>query len=182
MASVLEAVRRIGLFPRLPFLTDAEMADLFGPEVEEALRRLDGVNTSGGICRECAGLCCSQMRCEIYAAEFGRCPIRQFRPVLCRFNYCHRYGKEHEDAAKTLIQVAVDTVAALPAGTAAAAAFNLNALLYGECQGAGDVLPGAVTDLRAIMDEARAGRLGWTEAECRLSSYVRAYRGAPSCT
>lgn len=175
-SAVERAAKRVNTFTQLPFATDAEMADLFGPEVKQALRLLDQLNASQNTCRECAGLCCSQMRCELYAAEFGQCPVSQFRPVLCRFNFCYRFGKDNADLAKALIEVAVDTVAAVPADSPAAGGFALNALLYGECQGPGDILPPAVLRMRTMTDEARSGRLSWEEARRSLVAEVERYR------
>ena len=120
-------------FP-LPFLTTQEVERLFGEEVASTLRLLDSLNARKGVCSTCGGKCCHQLRCEVYAAEFGHCPIFSLRPVLCRFNFCHLFGKENSDMAKKLISVAANTLSTIEAGTPAAEALTMNVRLFRECR------------------------------------------------
>ena len=84
----LEGVDRL---PRLPFITDAEMDDLFGEEVVAALSTLHHYGQEEGVCLHCESRCCLACRCEVYSPEFGCCPVQELRPVLCRFPFCNRF-------------------------------------------------------------------------------------------
>lgn len=180
--SIAAAVSRaVGLLPhcrKLPFLTDAEMERLFGAEVAALMRRLDQHNQDSAVCSDCHGRCCREMHCEIYAKEFGRCPIHVYRPVLCRMNFCHLFGQENREAATALISVATDTIASLPEGTVPARAFTLNALLYGECRDSSDECPEPILQMRRAVAAARNGLLSWDEAEQSLNTLVICYRQA----
>jgi len=84
----LEQVNRLA---RLPFITDAEMDDLFGEEVAAALSTLHHYGQEEGVCLHCESRCCLACRCEVYAPELGCCPVQELRPVLCRFHFCDRF-------------------------------------------------------------------------------------------
>lgn len=89
ITSFLEYVEHLR---RLPLITDAEMHKLFGEEVTTAVAEIDRVNREEQICLQCQNRCCPVCGCELYAAEFGQCPIYEFRPVLCRLHFCHRFN------------------------------------------------------------------------------------------
>ena len=89
ITSFLEHVEQL---PRLPLITDSEMRKLFGEEVTTALAEIDRFNQEEQLCLRCQNRCCPVCGCELYAPEFGRCPIYDFRPVLCRLHFCHRFN------------------------------------------------------------------------------------------
>lgn len=86
--SFLEHVDRL---PRLPLVTDMEMDALFGEEVAAALAHLDRHNQAEQMCLQCESRCCQVCQCELYTPQFSRCPIQEFRPVLCRLHFCNRF-------------------------------------------------------------------------------------------
>ncbi|MDO8673757.1 MAG: hypothetical protein Q7O66_20285, partial [Dehalococcoidia bacterium] len=174
--AVRQATGELSRFSQLPFVTDAEMIAILGTEVALAIARLDEQNVAQGTCSVCRGLCCNQMRCEIFAPEFGQCPIFTVRPILCRFNFCYRFGKANAGVAKELTAIAADVVVLVSAGSQEAASFDLNVSLYGECRLADEALSENLLPLTRVMALARKGDISWTEAENLLHAEVTAYR------
>lgn len=95
---------------RLPLIADEEMRRLFGSEVWQTLARLDRFGDAGALCRECGARCCLVARCELYAPEFGHCPIHRLRPVVCRLHYCHRFQAADPSAQVALSDVFFDSL------------------------------------------------------------------------
>ena len=77
---------------RLPLITDAEIAILFGNAVISILEKLDRYNLSEKLCACCARRCCLLVDCELYSPEIKTCPVKSFRPLLCRMHYCHQFA------------------------------------------------------------------------------------------
>jgi len=90
IASFLKHVEQLS---RLPLITDAEMYQLYGEEVAAAVAEMDRVNQREQICLRCPSRCCPVCGCELYAPQFRQCPIYDFRPVLCRLHFCHRFNE-----------------------------------------------------------------------------------------
>ena len=109
IATFLERAERLA---RLPFISDAEMDGLFGAEVSAEMARLDALGNREGLCRDCASRCCPACRCELYAPEFGRCPVHELRPVVCRLHYCHRFHIPDARAVVALGDIFFDSLAA----------------------------------------------------------------------
>jgi hypothetical protein len=105
-------LERVELVTRLPFMDDGEMEGLFGAEVSATLLRLDGLGAAEGLCRDCASRCCLACRCELYTPEFGRCPIHELRPVVCRLHYCHRFHIPDASAVVALGDIFFDGLVA----------------------------------------------------------------------
>ena len=92
MARAVETfLEQVDRLTRLPLILDAEMGTLFGREVVSAVEVLDRYNREQGLCMRCESRCCQTCRCELYAPQFSGCPIREFRPVLCRLHFCNRF-------------------------------------------------------------------------------------------
>jgi len=89
VACFLEHVEQLS---RLPLITDSEMDELYGQEVAAAVAEMDRVNREEQVCLQCQSRCCPVCGCELYAPQFGQCPIYDFRPVLCRLHFCHRFN------------------------------------------------------------------------------------------
>jgi hypothetical protein len=89
VAHFMEHVEQLS---RLPLITDSEMYELYGEEVAEAVAEMDQVNREEQICLDCQSRCCLGCSCELYAPQFGQCPIYDLRPVLCRLHFCHRFN------------------------------------------------------------------------------------------
>lgn len=88
VARFMEHVEQLS---RLPLITDSEMYELYGEEVAKAVAEMDRANREEQICLNCQNRCCLGCGCELYAPQFGQCPINDFRPVLCRLHFCHRF-------------------------------------------------------------------------------------------
>ena len=85
-------LERVQRFPQLPLITDSKMDWLFGGKAVQALADMDRYNREEQLCLHCNSRCCRAVRCEFYAPEFGQCPIYDFRPVVCRLYFCHRFN------------------------------------------------------------------------------------------
>ncbi len=87
---------------RLPLITDQEMKDLYGGEVESAIRELDRINREKHICMNCDENCCQRYGCEFFAPQLGWCPVFDMRPVICRIHFCQRF---HSAACTTILEL-----------------------------------------------------------------------------
>jgi len=76
---------------RPPLISDEEMKKLFGDEIEQSLKELDGLNREKQICLRCEKNCCQQYNCEFYAPQLKWCPIFDLRPALCRLHFCEKF-------------------------------------------------------------------------------------------
>jgi hypothetical protein len=97
---------------RLPLVTNAEMAGLFGEEVASALEELELYDSQEKICLNCISRCCLLVDCELYSPEFGLCPVQSFRPVLCRMHYCHKFTQEHNFLVKEIGDIFLESLLA----------------------------------------------------------------------
>ncbi|MCD6567312.1 MAG: hypothetical protein J7K94_01035 [Dehalococcoidia bacterium] len=68
------------------FLTDADFAELFGPEIARITRALGKVAEEK--CPACGGKCCVDIGCGLYSEKFSCCPIYEIRPRECRYHFC----------------------------------------------------------------------------------------------
>jgi len=105
-------VQRVEQLSRLPFITDEEMEELFGEEVIAAISRLDRLNREKQLCTACQKHCCELARCELYALSFGRCPVHDLRPVLCRLHFCFRFQGEGNPLVDELSDIFFECVLA----------------------------------------------------------------------
>jgi hypothetical protein len=83
-------------FSQILFVSERMVRNLFGEEVVSSLSKLEQFSKEHKICADCGGRCCEEIGCEFFAKEFGGCPIREFRPLMCRFHFCHRFGEENK--------------------------------------------------------------------------------------
>lgn len=174
--AILNLTTNIGRFPQLPFISDLEVTGLLGAEVSCGLELLDEINREKGVCSACGGRCCQQLACELFAPEFGRCPIHEYRPLLCRFHYCERFGTEHEALIRELIDIFTSAVSRLEAECRAIPAMELNILLYGACRRSDEPCPWPIEEMRQIVESARRGETTWPAARRMLGEAVRSYR------
>jgi hypothetical protein len=93
---------------RLPLITDAEMDALFGEEMKAAVDKLACLEQEKHLCRDCQKRCCPAVKCELYAPQFPRCPIHEFRPPICRLHYCHRFFEDDDTLLKEMSDVFFD--------------------------------------------------------------------------
>jgi hypothetical protein len=95
---------------RLPFISDSEMGQLFGEEVNLGLAELNCLNHQKQFCRDCKERCCRLVDCELYQDTLTRCPIHSFRPVLCRIHYCHKFALEQPFLVKELGDIFLESL------------------------------------------------------------------------
>ena len=105
-------MKHIGQLSRLPLITDSEMDTLYGGEVTAAVAKMDYVNRYEQICLNCPSRCCPICGCELYAPQFGQCPIYDFRPVLCRLHFCHRFNTAGRSIVMELGDIFFDSLSA----------------------------------------------------------------------
>lgn len=174
--------RSVERLPHLPFVTDTELEDNLDLQIVQALRLLDGINRAQSICSQCGGQCCRDMGCELFTAELGCCPIADYRPLLCRFHYCEKFGPEHETLIKWLRDLFAAAASHGEAGSRAVGALELNLLLLRTCRGADDPCPQLLENMCHITAAARSGEIGWQQAREQLNQQVEAYRGNSGTT
>ena len=110
--AVASFMEHVGQLSRLPLITDSEMDDLYGEEVTAAVAEMDRVNREEQICLQCQNRCCPACGCELYAPQFGQCPIHSFRPVLCRLHFCHRFNTAGRSIVIELGDIFFDSLSA----------------------------------------------------------------------
>ena len=174
--AALSLWRSLEGLPHLPFVTDEELELGLPPDVIRALDFLDCINKAQSICSRCGGKCCHEMGCELYAPEMGGCPIACYRPVLCRFHYCERFGHEHEGLVKGLRDLLLSAASHPEETSREASALELNVLLYRASRKPEDPCPQLVEDMHRIMDAARRGEMGWQQAKEKLTRGVETHR------
>jgi len=109
VASFMEHVEQLS---RLPLITDSEMDELYGKEVAAAVAEMDSVNREEQICMQCQSRCCPVCGCELYALQFGQCPVYNLRPVLCRLHFCHRFNTAGRSVVVELGDIFFDSLSA----------------------------------------------------------------------
>ena len=162
--------------PRFPFVSDEEADRVLPAKITSALRTLDSLNSSSGLCHQCGGKCCEQIKCVLYAPEFAGCPIFDCRPFVCRFSFCFRFGSRNKELVAALAGFALGIEAACNTRNPQSCAIDLNMMMYGECRQENDVLPPLVLDMRRTMRDARSSRISWQRARERLMAITAGYR------
>ena len=84
-------LKRVEELSQLPLINDLEMNDLFGEEVASVLAEMERNNREEQVCSNCENKCCHAISCEFYASQFSQCPIYDFRPLVCRLHFCHKF-------------------------------------------------------------------------------------------
>ena len=136
----------------LPLITNSDMGKLFGVEVTTAVAELDRFNREEQICLRCQNRCCPACGCELYAPEFSQCPIYDFRPVLCRLHFCHRFNSAGRSVVVELSDIFFDSLlAAEQAGSDRVRLFESPPLAK--------AAPGLITATAPWVDAVRKGSL-----------------------
>ena len=162
--------------PYLPFITDGELAERLEPEVIQALNLLERLNRAQGICSRCGGKCCAEMGCELFSPDLEGCPIADYRPLLCRFHYCEKFGPEHEGLITGLRDFFASAAADEEAESRVVLGLELNMLLYRACRKPDDPCPQLVENMRQIAAAAQRGEMSWEEAKEGFRREVETYR------
>lgn len=92
----------------LPFITDQEIAGLFGEEIASALLELESFNRQENFCRNCLKRCCRLVKCEFYSPDLSRCPVQSYRPPLCRMHFCDRFVMQYPQLVRDLGDIFLD--------------------------------------------------------------------------
>jgi hypothetical protein len=108
--SIQTFLERVEQLTRLPLITDAEMDTLYGEEIAVALDSLARLNEKEQFCQNCQTRCCPAVKCELYAPQFNRCPIYEFRPPICRLHYCHRFFANDDSLLKEMGDIFFDSL------------------------------------------------------------------------
>ena len=90
---------------QIVFITDKDIKELFGEEVTEAITRLQLLNRDKHLCSDCDGYCCSDIDCELYDVRYDLCPIYDFRPMVCRLQFCNRFYMQEVELINGLREV-----------------------------------------------------------------------------
>lgn len=90
-AAITSFMEHIESLSGLPFITDLEIKEIYGQEVASALEGLERISQEEQICQQCDINCCREHGCELYAPQFNRCPVHDFRPAICRFHFCQKF-------------------------------------------------------------------------------------------
>jgi hypothetical protein len=136
----------------LPFITDIEAKELFGPQVTASLVELENYNQQEQICSRCQGRCCLRVKCEVYDASFGGCAVESLRPVLCRLHFCDKFKNGCGPLAKILGDIYLESL------LAAAKIDSVFAGLF-DCPTFLPLAPHLVSRIMPLLDDARTGGL-----------------------
>ena len=136
----------------LPFIDDAELKNLYGPRVMAALDQLEVYNLKRQICNNCKKRCCLLVKCELYDADLGHCPVQPFRPALCRLHFCKEYEAENGQLVKELGDIYLETILA-------AAKIDRHKSDYFDCPSFVLLVPDITHKIRAQIVSIKEGRV-----------------------
>jgi len=168
--------RSIEQLPHLPFVIDRELEEGLELQIVQALQLLDNLNLAQGICSQCGGKCCRDLGCDLFTPELGSCPIAEYRPLICRFHYCERFGSEQDVLIQWLRDLFTSATCHGEAGSRATTALELNMLMFRACKRSEDSCPQLVEKMGQIIAMARSEGISWQEAEEQLGREIEAYR------
>lgn len=158
---------------RLPLITDAEMAQLYGEEVVAVVAALGRTNTAMRLCDDCQSRCCHAIRCELYAEQFGQCPIHDLRPPICRLHFCHRFFPVDDTPLKDLSDVFFDSLLT-------AQKVSHNRLPLFDTPPLSRCCPDLVNAVSPLVSAVREGRVTAADALARIREQAQDYRAATS--
>lgn len=92
----------------LPLISDAEMAMLYGTQVQNIINEIQAYNGQEKICHNCVSRCCNMVKCEFYSSELSQCVLHQSRPVLCRVHFCHKFAEKYGIVVKEIGDIFLD--------------------------------------------------------------------------
>jgi hypothetical protein len=141
----------------LPFLSDREAADLYGPEVNAAVAEMEKYNLEQRVCEECRDRCCLLVKCELYDTRFTRCLVENYRPALCRLHYCDKYNGEYTSLARRLGDIFLEVLLA-------AQKIDRGRVDLFDCPAFKPLVPQLTARIGLILDDLRLGQVIETEA------------------
>ncbi len=160
---------RIGRFSQAALLTDYEVQDLFGRQEIEVMAAFDSYGREKGLCASCGGECCRNIGCEVYSPLFQECPIKDTRPLLCRFHFCHRFDEMDKNLVIALRDVfmACYTADQISRGTIA------RSMSVPPLESGCSIL---VANVEPIMESVRSGALDPREGARQVRAEAERYR------
>ena len=152
-------------------VTSDEMKDLFGEDVVASIAELDAFGREAGVCASCGGSCCADIGCELYVPEFGQCPIYEYRPLLCRFHFCHRFDAHGRDLVIRLRDFFLRCYTAISCGgSTMAESWNIPPLK--------EVCPDFVSASAVWVEAVRGGRISPEQGLGLIRQEAERYRQA----
>lgn len=162
-------LRRVDRFSQVALITSEEVQHLFGEEVTRALLQLEHFLTENRICSDCGGVCCRDIGCELYASQFVRCPIHEYRPIACRLHFCSRLDDPYRSIIIELRDVFVGCYRAVDFWTSP----NLKSL---DSPPFAEACPQFVASVSPWVSAVREGRLAPDRAGQMLCREAESYR------
>jgi len=154
---------------RLPLITDTEMDTLYGKEMMEVLQGLARLNEKEQLCQNCQNRCCPAVRCELYAPQFKRCPIYEFRPPICRLHYCHRFFTDGDSLLKDMSDIFFDSLLT-------ADRLGSNKVRFFDTPPLTNCCPDLITATSQLINSVREGNLDPEEATRLIRQIAEAFR------
>jgi hypothetical protein len=152
----------------LPFLTDAEMERLYGPEFAAALAELDLYNRQEKLCQKCTNRCCCLVKCEFYSPELSCCPVQSFRPALCRMHFCNQFAAAFGPLVKEIGDVFLESLLA-------AGKINGQKADLFDSPALGPLVPALVASISALLNAVKEGRLEEASARELIQTEIESY-------
>ncbi len=137
----------------LPLITDAEVASLFGNGVISVLEELDRYNRREKLCARCNRRCCLLVDCELYTPELNTCPIRPYRPLLCRMHFCHQFASAYPVQVREMGDIFLESVLA-------AEHLDKNKAAFFDAPPLAKFAPGLVNTIESLLVEFKKGKIG----------------------
>jgi hypothetical protein len=154
---------------RLPLISDQEMKELFGDEVESALVELDSLNRENKICQDCSNNCCQKYDCEFYAPQLGWCPVFDLRPTICRLHFCERFQPAAAPIIKELAEIFISSIAA-------AAKKGISKSDYFDIPPFGDAAPQLITAISPLVQAVKEGKLDQDSCRRKIGAEAAKHR------
>jgi len=155
----------------LPLITELETDKLFGKEVAAALKKLTLYSNEREICFSCESRCCQIARCELYALQFDQCPIHDFRPLVCRLHYCHKFQIKDDSLVKELGDIFFDSLITADGNGYTRVRMFDNPPFQESC-------PDFVAAASPLVEEVKEGKLNPEYAQELIQSEVEKYRSS----
>ena len=172
--AISDFLERVDRFPQMVLVTDEEVKELFGEEVSTALAELERFGRQESLCAGCGGTCCRDIGCELYASWLSLCPIYHFRPLACRFHFCHRFDALHKSLVIELRDIFLGCYMAVDFRDSA----NLRSL---DCPPLAGVCPELVAALSPWIEAVREGSLDPERALEVIRREAERYHRTASC-
>jgi hypothetical protein len=146
---------------RLPLITDAEIAHLYGADLAAALAELDFINLQEKLCQNCLKRCCQLVGCELYDTVLALCPIHHFRPLLCRMHFCTKYPSVYDPLITILGDIFLESVLA-------AERIDLARARFFDSPPLGRFIPALTESISTLIKTVREGKLDNEAAKSKI--------------